>query len=627
MSRRASIRRASLIAAALAGVAAIVIAATGGIAVSPLGIRITARDPVRPLYVAAAALLVYFLAGGSIGLAVAGGTRFVRAALGGARRRLRAIRPAAAAAVLAAAVTAVAWIWGTKAVGGADSYGYLSQAELWLHGLPRVEQPFVRDVPWPDALDTFTPLAYRPAPDSPPGDGSWAWTLVPIYSAGLPLILAAAKLMGGTQAMFMVVPVLTGVLVLLTFHLGRAIVSDAAGLIAAWLVATSPAVLFMMMTTMTDVPVAGVWALASWLVVRDTGASAFGAGLASAVAVLIRPNHVVLVPALGMFYALGLADRRTRAASLRRGALFSAGMLPGVVAVAAINTALYGSPGRSGYGNLDGLFSAAFVWPNARNYVGWLVETQTWLPVAGLLALCLPVLRVWPRTSWRAVTTLALFVGALWGHYLLYAVWDAWWYLRFLIASWPMIMVGTGALLVGFMRWRPALTTPLIVAGVFGLGVWQVSVAESRSTFDLWEGERRYVVAAQMVRRLTDRNSVIVSGQHSGPVRFYGSRMSMHFDAFPPDVDGAIDWLLRHGAHPYLLLEPWELDVVQQRFRGHRAEAALRNPLAVYRDPGSLYLFDLDPGASHADTEVITGTYRDLWAVGKAPDPRLVFQP
>jgi hypothetical protein len=67
---------------------------------------------------------------------------------------------------------------GSRAAAGADAYGYISQAYLWIDGDLRVEQPWVDDVPWPNAHWTFSPLGYRPVGE--PGDRA----IVPTYCRG-----------------------------------------------------------------------------------------------------------------------------------------------------------------------------------------------------------------------------------------------------------------------------------------------------------------------------------------------------------------------------------------------------------------------------------------------------------
>src|SRR5258705_6080606 len=94
----------------------------------------------------------------------------------------------------------------------------------------------------------------------------------------------------------------------------------------------------------------------------------------------------------------------------------------------------YGSPVRSGYGALAGLFALDHVAPNAARYFSWMSATHTpfWL-----LALAAPfVLR--PRRPATLLLSLAL-VNVL--CYLPYAVFNDWWYLRFLLPGIAIVMV------------------------------------------------------------------------------------------------------------------------------------------------------------------------------------------
>lgn len=148
--------------------------------------------------------------------------------------------------------------------------------------------PWVAQAPWPQKEWTFSPLGYRPV------ERSGEWASVPIYSPGLPLLMAAAKLVGGQCAQFALVPLFGGVAVLATYGLGRRLGSSLAGLIAAWFVATSPVVLGMVMEPLTDVPVMAMWALAFYFLFGDGVLSAFAAGPLAALAILIRPNLFAL---------------------------------------------------------------------------------------------------------------------------------------------------------------------------------------------------------------------------------------------------------------------------------------------------------------------------------------------
>ncbi len=77
-----------------------------------------------------------------------------RAGAGGARPGVGRPRPACAAWIaLAAAAIAmlVGLVKGTRVAGSADAYGYVSQALLWLKGLPVQTEPLAAVVPWPHA--------------------------------------------------------------------------------------------------------------------------------------------------------------------------------------------------------------------------------------------------------------------------------------------------------------------------------------------------------------------------------------------------------------------------------------------------------------------------------------------
>ena len=108
--------------------------------------------------------------------------------------RPRAFGAAACAAAVAVAVAYAGLRWGVLVAGGSDSYGYVSQAELWRRGTLVVRQEIVRRTPWPLAADTWTPLGYRPSPHVRDG-------YVPLYAPGLPL-LANRPLVAGEPAAY-----------------------------------------------------------------------------------------------------------------------------------------------------------------------------------------------------------------------------------------------------------------------------------------------------------------------------------------------------------------------------------------------------------------------------------------
>src|SRR6185295_10544235 len=135
-----------------------------------------------------------------------------------AQSLMSATRAARAAGLVAAALALTALYaglrFGALVAGGADSYGYVSQAGLWRQGLPIVQQDIVRGSPWPFAADTWSPLGYRPSPKQ-------RGAIVPLYAPGLPLLMALFQAAAGYCGAFFVVPLCGALTIWLTYMLGR----------------------------------------------------------------------------------------------------------------------------------------------------------------------------------------------------------------------------------------------------------------------------------------------------------------------------------------------------------------------------------------------------------------------
>ena len=530
-----------------------------------------------------------------------------------------------AAVALAIALFAVALTFMTTVAGGADAYGYVSQADLWRSGLPVIDQPWMADVPWPSKIWSFAPLGYRPFDDQ--------WAIAPIYSAGLPLIMSAFARVGGQYAVFWVVPLTGIVLVMATYGLGLRLTTPRAALAATFLVATSPIVLFMIMPPMTDLPVAAFWTAALFFLLspRATIASAAAAGSCASIAVLIRPNLATGSVILGLWYVrqmiLSRRDRPALARAFRAAAAFAITAAAGLVVVAMINQTLYGSPWRAGYGDIGYLFGWANVLPNMRHYFGWLAQSQTPLAMAGFIALLLPLRAVWPSSPDRfRVGLIASFVIVIWAQYCYYQVFDAWWFLRFLLPTVPVILIALANL--GDRLWaRGGLSGIVATAIVIVVGLYGVWFAYDRSAFHEWQGEARYVTVARRVRAVTDRNSVIFAMQHSGSVRYYGSRVTIRFDFIDERwLDRAVDYLSSRGIHAYALLDEWEVPAFQKKFAEFNRRGSLAmNPVFIYQGPNVVTLYDLAAQGPTSPPTTIVETYDHVRFAPMAPWPRLVW--
>lgn len=528
--------------------------------------------------------------------------------------RARKVEPRTLAMLLAAATMAAGLNFASTVSAGSDAYGYVWQADRWLEGDVKVDQSWAAPAPWPDARWSFAPLGTRPSPLE-------RWTIQPMYPPGLAMLMAAGKFAGGQEGVFWIVPITGAVLVLATFGIGRKLSSPLAGLVGAWLVATSPTVLFMLVSVMSDVPVAAVCALAFYFLVDRRRLSSLAAGLAFGLGVAIRPNLAPCVAVAGLWFGAPLVGRGevTRGETLLQGALFSAGALSGAAVVAGVHQVLNGSPFISTYGDMSGAFSLAHFWPNLKLYAGRLVETQTPLALAGLAALILPLRALWPAMRERfALAIIVLFGASMWAMYCFYLVFDEWWYLRFLLPTWPFFAIGAGALVVAAARRGGRAVGLALTAAIVLVGVYQVRMAADRHTFDLWRVERRYVSVAREVRRMTDRASVIFSMQHSSSIRYYGGRVSVRYDTFEPHwIDRAVDWFAERGIHAYLLVDDWEIPDLERRFAGRRfAERIAERPLLHYRGGAQVYLYDLsEPPGRLTPTQVFTDTFENTRSV------------
>jgi len=519
-------------------------------------------------------------------------------------RAVRRFRLAPAAALLLSLLTILIGLLGnTWTAGGMDSYGYVSQADRWLDGRPATEVPAAAVLPWPNALGTLIPIGYVPGPNG-------EQTMVPYCPPGLSLLMAGAKLVAGHCAAFWVVPFTGGLLVWACFAIGRAVRSDAVGLVAAAFVATSPTFLFMVTAPMSDVPAAAFWAVAILGAVRGTFPMAALAGLSASIAIVIRPNLMPLAAVLALWMIWQDATRTSWRGRLARGAVFSVGILPGSALIALLNNAWYGSPLQSGQGGLDYLFSAENLGTNLIRYPRWFVETQTPLAAAAAALLLVPWKRVWhtPETSRAAALFGGLLLVALLIH-ALFAQLEEWWYLRYLLAAWPGIFVGLAILLSRIWE-RPGVAMKIAGAAVAAAVSFNgLRVAEDRGAFTNAVPERRYPDVAQLVNAHTETGAVILSMQHSGTVRYYAGRQTVRFDWLDEAwLDRAIDWLQAHGLRPYILLEEWERPMFRERFEARNRLGGLAfRQVFVYRNPATPAVYLYDPlGSETTPPEVVT---------------------
>jgi hypothetical protein len=447
-------------------------------------------------------------------------------------------RGLAAAASLAVLVAGVSL--GAFAAGGSDQYGYVSQAISWAAGQLRISEPLAALDP--SIAQAAVPLGYQlSSPD----------TIVSIYSPGLPLMMAPLVLVGGEQAVYVVVPLLGAVGVWLTYVLGSRIWGERAGLLAALGLACSPVFLHQLFLPMSDVPATTLWLAALVLALSGARGAPAAAGLVVSLALLTRPNLLPLAAPL----AVVIWIERRRAADLL---VFVLALLPGPLAIAILYRMLYGSVLMSGYGGLDTLFRLEWLGENARRYGMWLVETQSPVILLGVAALAVR----------RTTVTFALFgyclvVGAC---YLLYIPFDGWHFVRFLLPAIPVLLIlSAGVLETLIQRLPPSWRGTTFVALCAAMAVTYLTAAHRHGVFDVGQDQRRFLSIGRFLGRELPENAIVIAGLHSGSMRLYGHRPTLRWTQMtPPALDPAVALLRAKGFEPYILLESDE----EREFRG-----------------------------------------------------------
>lgn len=471
--------------------------------------------------------------------------------LGGRDTRRRA---AVLAALLLSGLSTAAGIrFGVYSANYADASGYVAAARSWATGDLVRPAPLQLWASWPHAAETGAPLGFRPGPI--------LGTNVPLYPAGLSWLMAAAERVGGDYGPFVIAPALGGVLVFVTFLLGRRAGGSAAGLIGAALVATSPIVLLHTVQPMSDVPATACWACAWYLGLRRGVGAALAAGAIVALAVAIRPN---LAPLAIVPLALILTGGELRVRRIRYwlgAAAFVAAAACGPMLVAWTQLALYGSPFHSGYPGAESFFDAANVPANARNYWNMWVDVYGLAPLLGLAARLLPAQRGGGcQPVSRAVVVSAWVIVALnIGLYLAFIPYDHWPFLRFLLPASVAVFVlfGTALASLASLMW----STPRTRIGVLLLALAVAATAVRRpdlARYSLQEWRAHQVIPAmgKYLAETLPRNAVVLSFAHSGAIAHYSGADVVRLDIIEPaTLDRIVEDLQKGGLEPVLVLD------------------------------------------------------------------------
>jgi hypothetical protein len=408
--------------------------------------------------------------------------------------------------------------------------------------------------------------------------------------------MMAAFLVFGACGPYLVVPVCAGLVVWLAFALGRRAGGPWTGILAALFVATSPVVGFQAIVPMSDVPSAALWTGAAYAALGDRRRDALACGAWVGAGLLVRPN-LLLVPAVLFAFLLATSAGRER---WIRAAAFAGPSAIGVAVIAALNTVMYGAPWNSSYGTTAPMFLVSNVLPNLARYPAWLWRSQSPLVLFALLPLAPPFVRDVNR---RAVTLFVGLIVATLASYLLYAQFEEWWYLRFLLPALPALFVLQAMGLVAFGRrlpgaWGRGAVTVIAILIVMRTTQFTNAMAPPGP---LGLGERRYPDVGLFISQALPPNAVVLTVQDSGSIRHYGGRLTIRWDQIDRDwTPRAAAELERMGLHPYLVTEDFELPQFRRSF-GLDEGAPLPWPLfARMRQNGGVSIHDLSSRPSTA---------------------------
>jgi hypothetical protein len=564
-------RRAVLAASIAALIAAVSIAVSGGFVTSVGGVRVSARSWAVPAAATGALLAAWVVSAWRAGA--------LRDDLAWLEQTLES-RGHEIGLAVSLATCVVALSFATYSASGADASGYLSQAAMWSRFESRVPDPLVMLPDWPLPAAATAPLGWRPAPDR-------GWQ-VPTYAPGLPWLMAVPYKAAGLRGGVWVVAVGAGVAVWAAGATARRLGGSTAALFASILLATSPTFLIHAFQPMSDVPVTAAWAVCWWLLLTE---SAPGAGLAAAIAVAVRPN---LAPLAAIPWAVVMRGR-VGVGRVRAGIRFATPVALAGALIALMQWRWYGSPIRSGYGSPGELFDLANIAPNVRLYASWLWEAERALVYAIVAAVACrwglaPLLQKRGRfcdgegcrepaaveARHTPVAGLLVFAAGVIVAYLVYAVFEVWTYVRFLLPALAVLAALSAAVVAQTLGRMPAAARAVVAIALAilavatglhtarALGVFQIAAATARARD----------AAVQLQGRLGSR-AVLLAAEQSGSMRYATGRPIVRWDLLDSASLGATLAVLdARGYEVWWVLDQFEEPLVRTRFAGV-ADAAL----------------------------------------------------
>ncbi len=411
----------------------------------------------------------------------------------------------------------------------------------------------------------FQPLGFVMDKDAP--------RMAPTYPIGLPLHLMVAARIGGWDHAVTIVNLFgalaSGALLwLLARHLQFPPAWRAVAVGALWL---CPLVIFCALQPMSDL-LATVWSLIVLYTALRNRAHAgwsIACGAALSIAVLVRPtNALLLAPVV---FALGLRPQNLLALSV--------GGAPGALLLGYYNHRVYGSAFTTGYGSVESAFSAGFVPHNLGHMAFWIPALLSPLVCA---ALAVPFL-AGPRR--RDAQVLGLWVATLIAFYAFYYhTGETWWYLRFILPAFPLLILGMLAVLEKIPARLPRYR-PFLLLGIAAVAfTWETSLTRRLDPTGIVQGEQTYPLAAAWAKQHLPPESAIACMQVSGALHFYTNFMVVRWDQIANGRVAPLLEMLQARHHPlYAILYPFETKDALARLGGEWEKIGEAGKATVWR--------------------------------------------
>jgi hypothetical protein len=427
-----------------------------------------------------------------------------------------------------------------------DSGGYLNSAKLIVGGHVTAESRRIFPAAPGEDITPYLPITFHAKADR----------MVPEYPVGWPLEVAAfGKVFGLTHGVSLLIVVQLVLGVWITQRLGRIMgLSAPWAWLAAGIVSVSPAYLFEALQPVSDGPallwvtLAVCWAWQS----RETPAYAIWSGLATALAVMIRPSNLLCVAPIAICVA----------GSWRRMVYWAVAGSPGAAFLAYYQQALYGNWHTTGYGNISDGFGLHFAPLTMRAYAVWLPEFLT--PIV-VLVVALPFIRSVPGKVRVLLTTwVAIFIA----FYAVYwCTWDSWFNMRFVLPAFPPMIVG--ALLVAReitvrLNWplfasrstARGLTLSALVTAVL-LGFVALRTVDRDVTYWM-RSNHKPRIAAEWVRDHVPSDAVVFAKHLSGSLFYYSELAFVRLDHPRAQQPELFEQIAQTGRPIYALTCHWE---------------------------------------------------------------------